>query len=92
MLFLFRIISLIPKRLLKYDSIIKTNVAEMSSEYEFAVKKAVIDFVLGGSLKEIYKISENPTKERRGLKEAGTRYKHKYVNSFRSHSGLIVHC
>lgn len=50
----------------------------MNSEYEFAVKKAVIDFVLGGSLKETYKISEHPTDERKGLKEAGTRYKHKY--------------
>lgn len=50
----------------------------MKSEYEFAVKKAVIDFVLGGSLKETYTIIEHTTEERKGLKEAGTKFKHKY--------------
>lgn len=55
------------------------NVVEIKSEYEFAVKKAVIDFVLGGSLKESYNITENSTEERRGLKEAGTKFKHKSV-------------
>lgn len=66
-----------PKRLLKYGGLVNENVAEIKSEYEFAVKKAVIDFVLGGSLKESYNITENSTEERRGLKEAGTKFKHK---------------
>lgn len=55
---------------------------EVKSEYEFAVKKAVIDFVLGGSLKETYKISENSNEERRGLKDAGIKYTHKSLFPF----------
>lgn len=60
----------------------------MKSEYEFAVKKAVIDFVLGGSLKETYTINEHATEERKGLKEAGTKFKHKY-NDFQIYHLLL---
>lgn len=70
---------LVPQRFLKYNAMIQANVTEVKSEYEFAVKKAVIDFVLGSSLKETYRITEHPTDERRRLKEASVKYKHKYI-------------
>lgn len=65
---------------MKYGELVNENVIEIKSEYEFAVKKAVIDFVLGGSLKENYNITENLSEERQGLKEAGIKFKHKLVN------------
>lgn len=68
---------LVPQRFRKYDSIIHMNMADIQSEYKLAVKRAVIDFVLGASLKENYKISDDSNEERRSLKAAGINYKHK---------------
>lgn len=41
---------MIPKHLQKWQQILNENIEEIKSEYNFAVKKAIVDFVLGDSL------------------------------------------
>lgn len=41
---------MVPRRLIKWQDIIDTNVDEIKSEYIFISKKSVVDFVLGKSL------------------------------------------
>lgn len=77
LLFICRILKLIPKKLTKWKTIIDGNIMEVKSEYLLGVKKAVIDFVLGGSLEKTYKIVENLTTAREELKDARTLFKHR---------------
>lgn len=74
---LTRVMKLIPRRLTKWKDVLQNITTEMKEEYITAVKKAVIDFVLGDALKKNLKndeISPNSLE----VKKLQRKYKHRY--------------
>lgn len=74
-----KIMKLLPKTIGKYQDVIVNNMDEVKSEYLLAVKKAVVDFVLGDSLNRKKMTEKFDTPERIDLKAISLKYKHKYV-------------
>lgn len=78
-----RINLLIPKRLLKWDAIIDVNLTEIRTEYTLAVKKAVVDFVLGESLhRNTDVMGQERSRERIELQQIAMKYRHRYLVKF----------
>lgn len=74
---LTRVLKLIPKKLTKWNDVLESITAEMKEDYITAVKKAVIDFVLGDALnKNINKQEES--KYRGELKEMSMKWRHRF--------------
>lgn len=72
-----RILALIPKNLQKYQEMLKNITEEMKLDYNLAVKKAVIDFVLGDALFRYVKKDEM-TQARQEVREMTLKWKHRY--------------
>lgn len=72
-----RILTLIPKNLQKYQDMLNTITEEMKADYNMAVKKAVIDFVLGDALFRHVK-KDDITAARLEIKEMTLKWKHRY--------------
>lgn len=74
---LTRVIRLIPKKLTRWNDVLESITVEMKEDYITAVKKAVIDFVLGDALtKNINKQEES--KYRAELKEMSMKWRHRF--------------
>lgn len=74
---LSRVLKLIPKKLTKWAGVLETITEEMKEDYIMAVKKAVIDFVLGDALtKNINKVEEANYKQE--LKDMSMKWRHRY--------------
>lgn len=72
-----RVFRLIPKKLTKWNDVLESITAEMKEDYITAVKKAVIDFVLGDALaKNINK--QEVSQYRQELKEMSMKWRHRY--------------
>lgn len=72
-----RVLKLIPKKLTKWSGLLETITAEMKEDYITAVKKAVIDFVLGDALsKNINKVEVS--QHRQELKEMSMKWRHRF--------------
>lgn len=72
-----RVLKLIPKKLTKWNDVLEAITIEMKEDYITAVKKAVIDFVLGDALnKNINKQEES--KYRAELKEMSMKWRHRF--------------
>jgi dynein heavy chain, axonemal len=72
-----RVLRLIPKKLTKWNDVLDSIVVEMKEDYITAVKKAVIDFVLGDALsKKINKQEES--NHRAELKEMSMKWRHRF--------------
>lgn len=72
-----RVLKLIPKKLTKWNDVLQTITAEMKEDYITAVKKAVIDFVLGDALtKNINK--QEASSYRQELKEMSMKWRHRF--------------
>jgi dynein heavy chain, axonemal len=72
-----RVLKLIPKKLTKWAGVLETITEEMKEDYIMAVKKAVIDFVLGDALtKNINKVEE--AKYKQELKDMSMKWRHRY--------------
>jgi dynein heavy chain len=72
-----RIIKLIPKHLVKYKSVLETVVNEIKDDYSFAVKKAMVDFVLGDAMTK-YNKKEEIAPHRLEAKALSLKWKHRY--------------
>lgn len=72
-----RILTLIPKNLQRYQTMLKSITEEMKADYNLAVKKAVIDFVLGDALYRHVKRDEM-TAARLEIKEMTLKWKYRY--------------
>lgn len=74
---LSRVLKLIPKKLTKWNDVLESITVEMKEDYITAVKKAVIDFVLGDALtKNINK--QEVSQFRQELKEMSMKWRHRY--------------
>jgi dynein heavy chain len=72
-----RVLRLIPKKLTKWNDVLESIIVEMKEDYITAVKKSVIDFVLGDELtKKINKQEES--NNRAELKEMSMKWRHRY--------------
>lgn len=72
-----RVLKLIPKKLTKWNDVLESITAEMKEDYITAVKKAVIDFVLGDALtKNINK--QEVSQYRQELKEMSMKWRHRF--------------
>lgn len=72
-----RVLKLIPKKLTKWNDLLESITVEMKEDYITAVKKAVIDFVLGDALsKNINK--QEVSQYRQELKEMSMKWRHRY--------------
>lgn len=72
-----RVFKLIPKKLTKWTDVLEQITAEMKEDYITAVKKAVIDFVLGDALtKNINK--QEVSQYRQELKEMSMKWRHRF--------------
>lgn len=72
-----RVLRLIPKKLTKWNDLLESITLEMKEDYITAVKKAVIDFVLGDALsKNINK--QEVSQHRQELKEMSMKWRHRY--------------
>lgn len=72
-----RVLRLIPKKLTKWNELLESITVEMKEDYITAVKKAVIDFVLGDALsKNINK--QEVSQYRQELKEMSMKWRHRY--------------
>jgi dynein heavy chain, axonemal len=72
-----RVFKLIPKKLTKWNDVLESITAEMKEDYITAVKKAVIDFVLGDALtKNINK--QEVSSSRQELKEMSMKWRHRF--------------
>lgn len=67
----------VPSELTKYTAIIDANVDEVRNDYIFGTKKSVVNFVLGKSLEQSYKMDENATDERNELHTMRKRFLNK---------------
>lgn len=72
-----RVLRLIPKKLTRWNDVLDTIVVEMKEDYITAVKKAVIDFVLGDALSKKIN-SKEESKQREELKEMSMKWRHRY--------------
>lgn len=72
-----RVLKLIPKKLTKWNDVLESITAEMKEDYITAVKKAVIDFVLGDALTKNINKSE-VSQFRQELKEMSMKWRHRY--------------
>lgn len=72
-----RVLKLIPKKLTKWNELLESIIVEMKEDYITAVKKAVIDFVLGDALsKNINK--QEVSQYRQELKEMSMKWRHRF--------------
>lgn len=72
-----RVLKLIPRKLTKWSGVLETITEEIKEDYIMAVKKAVIDFVLGDALtKNINKVEE--AKYKQELKEMSLQWRHRF--------------
>lgn len=72
-----RVLKLIPRKLTRWSGVLETITEEMKEDYIMAVKKAVIDFVLGDALsKNINKVEE--AKYKQELKEMSLQWRHRF--------------
>ena len=71
---------MVPKRLIKWQSIIDANIDEIKSEYIYVSKKAVVDFVLGNSLDNTADADKHDimdvSRERIEIREIGKHHAH----------------
>lgn len=74
---LSRVFKLIPKKLTKWNDVLESITAEMKEDYITAVKKSVIDFVLGDALSKNINKSEI-SQHRQELKEMSMKWRHRY--------------
>jgi dynein heavy chain, axonemal len=72
-----RVLKLIPKKLTKWNDVLEKITAEMKEDYITAVKKAVIDFVLGDALTKNINKTE-VSQYRQELKEMSMKWRHRY--------------
>ncbi|XP_029708760.2 dynein axonemal heavy chain 7 [Aedes albopictus] len=72
-----RILKLIPKNLVKYKEALRTIFDEIKDDYSFAVKKAVVDFVLGDAMTKYMK-KDDITAARLEIKDLKLKWKHRY--------------
>lgn len=78
-----RIYSLIPKRFDKWKSNIEQNIMEVKEDYTMAIKKALVDFVLGESVhRNSDQIGKELSSERKYVRTIALKYRHKFVESF----------
>lgn len=75
-----RVVGLIPKKLMKWKIEFDLNVEEIKAEYLTAVKKAIVDFVLGDSLHKNVK-KEEVTDVRLEAKSMALKWKHRYESN-----------
>ncbi len=64
---------------MKYSALADAVETEVKDEYNLAVKKAVVDFVLGDSLHKPNIQADNPSSERLYLKSIAVKYKHRFA-------------
>lgn len=85
-----RVLKLIPKKLTKWNDLLESITVEMKEDYITAVKKAVIDFVLGDALsKNINK--QEVSQYRQELKEMSMKWRHRYEeNRFKMKRNLFA--
>lgn len=62
---------------MKYSELADSVATEVKDEYTLAVKKAVVDFVLGDSLHKPNILVDNTSSERVYLKTIAVKYKHR---------------
>lgn len=67
---------------MKYSALADSVAAEVKDEYTLAVKKAVVDFVLGDSLHKPNIHVDNPSSERLYLRSIAVKYKHRSLEEF----------
>ncbi|XP_055588743.1 dynein axonemal heavy chain 7 isoform X2 [Uranotaenia lowii] len=72
-----RILKLLPKNLSKYKAALRTIFDEIKDDYSLAVKKAVVDFVLGDAMTKFMK-KEEVTPARLEIKDLRLKWKHRY--------------
>ena len=72
-----RVLKLIPKKLSRWSDVLNAITVEMKEDYITAVKKSVIDFVLGDALANKINNQEE-SKYRAELKEMSMKWKHRY--------------
>ncbi|XP_039430309.1 dynein axonemal heavy chain 7 isoform X2 [Culex pipiens pallens] len=72
-----RILKLIPKHLVKYKDALRTIFDEIKDDYSLAVKKAVVDFVLGDAMTK-YAKKEEIAPARSEIKQLKLKWKHRY--------------
>lgn len=72
-----RVLKLVPRKLTKWTDLLESITVEMKEDYITAVKKAVIDFVLGDALtKNINK--QEVSQNRQELKEMSMKWRHRF--------------
>lgn len=74
---LTRVFKLIPRKLTRWNEVLETLTVEIKEDYVTAVKKAVIDFVLGDALAKNINQME-VTEHRKELKEMSTKFHHRF--------------
>jgi len=74
---MFRILDLVPQSLLNWKDVLEKTLEEVKTEFLIAVKKAIVDFVLGESLHRNFKRDED-TSGRIEIKNLSFKYKHRY--------------
>ncbi|XP_053674809.1 dynein axonemal heavy chain 7 [Anopheles nili] len=72
-----RILRLIPKHLTKWKQALRDIIGEIKEDYSFAVRKAVVDFVLADAMTK-YARKEDITPGRLEIKELRLKWKHRY--------------
>ena len=72
-----RVYKLIPKKLMKWTDVLESITAEMKEDYITAVKKSVIDFVLGDALAKNINKTEI-SQYRQELKEMSMKWRHRF--------------
>lgn len=72
-----RITKRIPLRLLRHRDIINANIEDVKNDYIFAMKKSVVDFVLGEAVENTNSLSLHATKERKELRSISKRFSNK---------------
>lgn len=77
---LCRIYSLIPNRFDKWKLIIEQNIMEVKVDYTMAIKKALVDFVLGESVHRNSELKGRElSSERKYVSTIAIKYRHKLV-------------
>jgi dynein heavy chain, axonemal len=74
---LHRVMGLIPKRLYKWEKTMNTILEEMKEEYVAAVKKAVVDYVLG-DVQHRHESKAEITAARKEVQAMSLKYRHRY--------------
>lgn len=78
-----RIYSLIPKRFDKWKLNIQQNIMEVKEDYTMAIKKALVDFVLGESVHRNSELKGRElSSERKYVSTIAVKYRHKLVESY----------